>query len=148
MRTYYILLMMLFCTCFGTGAMAQELPQETIIGTWVLDYDGTFSKMEEQMKVALDSVPQAHRSGIEDSYRGRTMVFGPNSDFKLLFPDGREVGGSWALEQNGNVLVLTDPNGHRYPHKVKELTSNSMALKMEDSEGSKLFVKDLYFIKN
>jgi|SRR5690606_22827746 len=148
MRTYYILFTVLFCACFGARSLAQELPESVIIGTWVLDYDATFSKMDNQMKSAMDSIPQTHKVNIKNSYRGRTMVFDPNSEFSLLFQDGRKVDGDWSIEQNGNTLVLTDPNGYKYPHKVKELTSNSMVLKLEDSDGSKLFVKELYFIKN
>src|SRR5690606_6559997 len=117
-------------------------------GSWVLDYNATFAKMERQMRTLLDTIPRAQRTGIENSYRGRTMVFGLGGNFKMLFLDGREVGGSWSVEQNGNLLVLTDPNGKRYPHKVKGLTANGMVLRVEDSGEAKLFVKELYFIKN
>lgn len=129
-------------------AVAQSGPSEALIGSWTLDYSATFSKMESRMRVAMDSIPQAQRAGIENSYRGRIMVFGADGGFRMLFPDGREAGGQWSLDRIGGMLVLTDPNGHHYPHRVRVLTDRGLVLAMEDSGDSRLFVKELYFIKN
>lgn len=149
MRTYsYILLTVLLCIGSGMRAVAQSGPMEGLVGSWTLDYGTTFSNMEGQRKAALDTVPQAQRTGIENSYRGRTMVFGPDGGFSMQFLDGRSVGGRWSLEQDGSMLVLTDPNGHRYSHRVKGLTASGLVLRAEDMGEGELFVKELYFIKN
>src|SRR5690606_41437755 len=85
-------------------AVAESGPSEALIGSWTLDYSATFSKMESRMRAAMDSIPQAQRAGIENSYRGRIMVFGADGGFRMLFPDGREVGGRWSLDHISGML--------------------------------------------
>lgn len=149
MGTQNYRLLVLFTWIFTVHlAVAQSGPSEALIGSWTLDYSATFSKMEPRMRAAMDSIPQAQRAGIENSYRGRTMVFGADGGFRMLFPDGREAGGRWLLDHIGGMLVLTDPNGHHYPHRVRVLTDRGLVLAMEDSGDSQLFIKELYFIKN
>jgi len=144
----HLLITMILCIGFGTHAIAQNSPAESLVGTWVLDYNATFSKMEMQMKVIFDSIPQSQKSTIEKNYRNRTMIFDANGNFRQIFPDGRAVNGSWLLEQNANTLVVIDPSGNRYFQRIKELNDFGLVLKMEDSGDSRLFVKELYFTKN
>lgn len=151
MRSYNhisILALLLFVMHSYTATAQRERLLDPLVGSWALDYNTTFSKMESHMKILMDTIPQAQRRGVENSYRGRTMIFGPDGNFKMLFSDGRSVGGSWKVEQDGNLLVLTDPNGKRHLHQVKAFSANEMVLRMEDSGEAKLFVKELYFIKN
>lgn len=150
MRTYgHILLTLLSLVFFNQVASGQEREdQSVLVGTWTLDYDATFAKRESRMKALMDTIPQSQRSSIEDSYKGRTMSFGSDGGFRLSFPDGRNMEGTWSLDQGRMTLLVTDPSKQIHVHWIKELKERVMVLRLEDSGGSKLFVKELYFVKN
>jgi hypothetical protein len=143
------LLALLFCVMLSHTAISQQDKiDEFLIGTWTLDFSSTLSKRERQMKAIMDTMPQNLRSTIENNYRGRTMSFGPTGAFRQYFPDGRNVNGIWMLDQKNMSLIITDPSGQARVQRIQQLTDRVLVLRLEETGQSKLFVKELYFIKN
>jgi hypothetical protein len=143
------LLALLFCVMLSHKSFSQQDNiVEPFLGSWTLDFNSTFSKRERQMKAIMDTMPQNLRVTIENNYRGRTMSFGPKGDFRQYFPDGRNVHGTWTLDQKNMSLILTDPSGKAYIQRIQQLTDRALVLRLEETGQSRLFVKELYFIKN
>lgn len=143
------LLALLFCVMLSPKVFSQQDKLDgPLIGIWTLDFNSTFSKRERQMKTIMDTMPQNLISTIENNYKGRTMSFEPNGAFRQYFPDGRNVNGIWMLDQKNMSLVITDPSGQAHVQRIQQLTDRVLVLRLEETGQSRLFVKELYFIKN
>lgn len=122
--------------------------QGELTGTWVFDYDTSFSKIEAPVKARLDSMPQAQRLRIENTYKERTITFKPNGDYVQILSDGRKTTGAWILNHGTNSISITSSRGNTQELKIKTLTSTALILKPSEVGEIKGMVPEWHYIKN
>lgn len=132
---------------FNCFALSAQIQKEQLVGTWVFNYDVSFKKMEQPLKVIYDDITQEQRLTIEKNYRDRKAIFAADGSYKQILSDGRESIGRWELNKNNTVVEITDPNGNKYIQKIKILTDTELILEPENSGDSKMFLKEWSFIK-
>src|SRR4051812_31720677 len=85
-----------------------QTANEQIIGTWVLNYESSLSKMEDREKTQYNVMPEQERAKIESVYRGRKITLDSNKNFIQTLANGIQSVGIWALE-DGDYLTISSP---------------------------------------
>lgn len=132
---------------FSCLVMTAQTKKEQLVGTWIFNYDASYKKMEQPLKVIYDEITQKQRLAIENNYRDRKAIFAADGSYKQILSDGRASIGRWELNKNNTVMEITDTNGNKYIQKIKVLTDTELILEPENSGNSKMFLKEWYFIK-
>ena len=135
----------LLITAFSSVAIAQNNITETLTGQWLFNEQASFAKIDAASRAHLDSLPQL-KAQFELAYRGKKILFEADGDYGVLLADGRSAGGSWTLGSNNRILI-TDPMGKVYPHRLARLTATELILIPETEEGLKSMLTELHYIK-
>ena len=114
MKSRYYLLVVLFAIFSLPEQTVAQSTQELLIGTWSFNYDSSISKMEAEMKVRLETMPQTQRSSIEKAYKNRKITFYANGNYLISISDGSQAAGSWILTENGNTIKMTSSKGSAF----------------------------------
>lgn len=117
---------LILCVFFQTTTFAQDRGTHPLIGAWEFDYGPSFARMETSTKTRLDSLPQ-QKFNMESVYRGRKILFGADGSYVQQLADGRRSTGTWVLDGTNNIVV-TDPNGNKYPQRIKALTKTHLVI--------------------
>ncbi|MDO3696020.1 lipocalin family protein [Wenyingzhuangia sp. chi5] len=142
------LLQIIFLLCFTFSGMAQNNTnkKEQLIGAWSLDYQKSLTKMDSVPKMRFNSNTRL-KTRIEESYKGRQLVFSANGDFTQIQPDGRENSGIWTIVESENTLTITSPEGQKFSFQIIKLNNNHLVLKSISTTKGKPYFKEIYYDK-
>ena len=142
------ILQIIFLLCFTFSGMAQNNTnkKEQLIGAWNLDYQKSLTKMDSIPKKRFNSNTRL-KTRIEESYKGRQLVFSANGDFTQIQPDGRENSGTWTIVESENTLTITSPEGQKFPYQIIKLNNNHLVLKSISTTKGKPYFKEIYYDK-
>ncbi len=146
MRPIKYIILLFVVVSFVQNVTGQSV-EEKLIGTWVLDYDTSISKMKLNMKAHFDTIPQLQRRQIVSVYRGRQVTYMPNGHYEQVLADGRKSIGTWALSSNKNTIEITDPRNKVHAQVIKRLNNTLLIITIGSRAGSKALISELYFIK-
>lgn len=147
-KKYCLVLLMVTFISFPEGLNAQENPNGSLLGTWVMDYNQSLDKMEPSNKSKYNRFPEEVRSRIEDSYRNRKISFEQDGNYSQLLSNGQITKGKWKTIKDGGYVQVTDSIGNTYVQEIKELTGSHLVLKFEDSGNSKMIINEWHLVKN
>lgn len=144
MKTKYILFALMFLT-FTQSSNAQAT-EEQIIGTWVFNYESSFSTMDAEVKTQYNVMPEQERAKIESVYRQRKITLDSNKNFTQTLANGIKSVGIWSLADK-DYLNITTPTGIVFIYKIKILTSTTLNLILDSNSGAKALISELHFTK-
>ena len=135
---------------FFLGLPLKSLGQNTseiqLIGTWAFNYKAALESMDSNAKEVFNNLSQSQRTGIENMYKGRQMIF-TNDTFKLKLTDGRSSEGAWELNPSGNVLKIKNEVANKvYPYKLHVISDGKLVIEELDAKGN-MYFKELHFVK-
>lgn len=146
MKTILYSFLLVFLSFPLTGNAQQSVANQ-LIGTWVFNYESSFSKMKTQTKAHYDSIPMDRKTKIENAYRGRTIAFKKDGSFTQTLSDGRTSLGTWAYNKETNNIEITSPKGRVYYQKVKKLTVTTVVLKPKSIGKGEMMISEMHFTK-
>ena len=142
------ILQIIFLLCFTFSGMAQNNTNknEQLIGTWSLDYQKSLTKMDSVPKKRFNNNTRL-KTHIEESYKGRQLVFSANGSFTQIQPDGREMRGTWTVVERESTLTITSPEGQKFSFQIIKLNNNHLVLKSISTTKGKPYFKEIYYDK-
>lgn len=126
---------------------AQQITSEQIIGTWLFNYDASFAKMEAKVKSQYDSISVERKTKIDNSYKGRTLIFNADGSIVQNLSDGRTAKGTWVYNDKTKNIEITNPKGLVYYQKVKSFTSTSLVLEAKAIGSNQPIISEMHFTK-
>lgn len=130
--------------CYSISAQVQ---QEQLIGTWVFDYSKSIDKIDEQAQKDYALMPDVIKNQFEQSYRGRKLIFNTNGSFIQQTIDGKQILGSWKLDNNQNISV-TSPQGGTIVFKIVVLSDVILVLQLQKKGNQQIILSQWYLNKN
>ena len=144
MKTIYTFLTLIFLTFVQTSNA--QTTEEQIIGTWIFNYETSFSTMEDEVKTQYNAMPEQERVKMESAYRGRKITLDSNKNFTQILANGIKSLGMWVLTDT-DYLKITTPTGIVFTYKIKTLTPTTLNLILDSDSGVKALIPDLHFTK-
>ncbi len=144
----YIVLSLFFCISFSQNTISQNQPEISyLIGTWIFNYDASFEKMDARSKAKYNSMEEPQRIRIDNAYKNRQITFGEDGTYKQVLGDGRISLGTWSIYNNGNDIIIKNPEGQTYIQKIKSLTVSELILKPKSYGNGKILINEWNFSK-
>ena len=141
------ILQIIFLLCFTFSSMAQNNTnkKEQLIGAWNLDYQKSLTKMDSIPKKRFNSNTRL-KTHIEESYKGRQLVFSANSDFRQTQPDGRENSRILNIVESENTII-TSTKGQQFSSGIIKFNNNHLVLKSISISRGNPYFKKVYYDK-
>jgi len=132
---------------FHCYSISAQVRPEQLIGTWVFDYSKSIDKIDEQAQKDYALMPEVIKSQFEQSYRGRKLIFNTNGSFIQQTIDGKQIVGSWKLDNNQNISV-TSPQGGTIAFKLVVLSDAILVLQLQKKGNQQIILSQWYLNKN
>ncbi len=115
-----------------------------LIGSWIFSDGPSFARIEPDIKVHMDSIPQL-KTEVFSAFTGRILTFSANGDFLMTLANGLQLPGTWTL--TGNVLRVTSAEGFVMEQTVGELKTNRLTLIAPASAESRPVLPEMFYRK-
>ncbi len=144
MKSHIYIFLLIAVTSLSINAQNSS-PQERLIGTWTLDYQSSFSNMKSDLQERFGTLSETDKNRIISIYQGRKLIFTQEGTFTQTLSDGRNIHGDWTLSDNGTVLSITSPGGHKLKQKIISLTASILVLKLDTPNADRAYFSTMHF---
>ena len=136
-RMFSILALVLFISTIGYAQnSSNQNNTEKLIGTWVLDYNKTISKVKTEAKQYYDSLKTERKQSLQTSFSQRKMTFEADGSYTLVVNAERQVKGTWSLKQD-DVTLEIKTDGRTITHSIGKISNQNLELHLEKSKEAK-----------
>ncbi len=120
--------------------------EKFLIGTWQLDYDQSISQIDRSSKGFYDTLKQERKSMIRNSFSQRKMEFQSDGTYVLVVRDGREVTGTWKLQNDEESLhIILD--GNLIEQRIEKINQSFMVLNVGGNQTANRLFRRWYLNK-
>jgi len=145
---YRIILFISLFLAISLSLTAQSSEEQTLIGTWVFDYERSVAQMDTVARKFFNKMSRIPRriSRFESRYKGRKLTFGSDRSYLLEFSDGNKIDATWSLKDK-NKIVVKSSNNSSANYKIVVLTGNELIIEIPPRRGQSSALLSKYYYK-